>query len=188
MRAYHWLYGLSKYKDPRNATGNEPEHRIRLSPDTDSYNYVSMVEAQFTEGVTGALKAKVLYQQYPKGSFQENILSYYIAIHSSYVAAAIKSKEYFRMKNQAYQPTDFSDGYDKVGNAEAIVQYMHEFQNSGVHDEAPDTFTYNTYIGAYGRVTSKVNKDTPIKAKKVLRYMIHLCNNRNLLIAPDHRS
>ena len=30
------------------------------------------------------------------------------------------------MKNQTYQPTDFSDGYDKAGNAEEIVQYMHE--------------------------------------------------------------
>ena len=177
-----------KYKDPRNSTGDETEHSIRLGPNTDSYKSVSKVEAQFTEGVTGALKFMGLYQQYPEVSLQSNILSYSIAIDAWYVAAGIKSKEYFRMKNQAYQPTDFSDGYDKVGNAEAIVQYMHEFQNSGVHDEAPDTFTYNTYIGAYGRVTSKVNKDTPIKAKKVLRYMIHLCNNRNLLIAPDHRS
>ena len=51
------------------------------------------------------------------------------------------------MKNQIYQPTELYDGYDGVGNAEAIVQYMHELQNTGVHAALPDTVTYNTVIG-----------------------------------------
>ena len=70
----------------------------------------------------------------------------------------MKDKEYFRMKNQTYQPTDFSDGYVKVGNAEEIVQYMHELKNAGVHAAAPDTVTYNTVIGAYAIVSNKANK------------------------------
>ena len=65
---------------------------------------------------------------------------------------------------------------------------MHELQNTGVHDAAPDTVTYNTVIGAYARVTNKVNKDTPLRAEKVLRDMIHFCNNGKPLVAPDHRS
>ena len=115
-------------------------------------------------------------------------MSYYIAIDAWSVAAGIKAKEYFRMQYQTYQPTDFYDGYDEVVNAESIVQYMHELQNTGVHAAAPDTVTYNTVIGAYARFTNKVNKDAPLKAEKVLRDMIHLRNNGNLLIAPDHRS
>ena len=45
------------------------------------------------------------------------------------------------MQNQTYQPTDFSDGYDKVGNVEAILQYMHELKNAGVHSASPYTVT-----------------------------------------------
>ena len=62
------------------------------------------------------------------------------------------------MKNQAYRPADFSDDYDKVGNAEAIFQYMNDLQNPGAHYAAPYTVTYNTVIGAYARVANKVNK------------------------------
>ena len=91
------------------------------------------------------------------------------------------------MKNQTYQPTELYDGYDGVGNAEAILQYMHELQNTGVHAALPDTVSYNTVIGAYTRVTKKVNKDAHIKAKKFLRDMINLRNNGNQLVAPDHR-
>ena len=65
---------------------------------------------------------------------------------------------------------------------------MHELKNEGVHAAAPDKFTYNTVIGEYKRVAKKVNKYDPLKAEKVLRDMIHLRNNGNLLIAPDHRS
>ena len=92
------------------------------------------------------------------------------------------------MKNKTYQPTDFSDSYGKVGNSEAIVQYMDELQNSGVHAAAPDEITYNTVIGEYARVVNKVNKDDTLKAEKVLMDMIILRNTRNPLIAPDHRS
>ena len=92
------------------------------------------------------------------------------------------------MKNKIYQPNDFSDGYDKVGNAEAIVQYMQELQNAGVRAVAPATVTTNTVIWAYVRVANKVNKDAHLKAENVLRDMIHLRNNGNPLIEPDHRS
>ena len=92
------------------------------------------------------------------------------------------------MKNQTYQPTDFYDGYDKVGNAEEILQYMHELQNEEVHAAAPDTVNYNTVIGAYARVFNNVNKYASLKEEIVLRDMIHLPNNRNPLIAPDYRS
>ena len=92
------------------------------------------------------------------------------------------------MKNKTYQPTDFSDSYGKVGNSEAIVQYMDELQNSGVHAAAPDIATYNTVIGEYSIVINKVNKYAPIKSEKMLRNIIHFRNNRNPLIAPDHRS
>ena len=67
------------------------------------------------------------------------------------------------MQNQTYQPTELSDGYDVVCNAEAIVKYMHQLQNAGVHDVAPDTVTYNTVIGQYTRVSNKVNRDAPLK-------------------------
>ena len=92
------------------------------------------------------------------------------------------------MKNQTYQPAKLYDGYDGVGNAEAIVQYMHELQNTGVHYTLPNTVTYNTSIGAYTRVAKKVNKDANLKAKKVLRDMVNLRNNGNPPIAPEHRS
>ena len=92
------------------------------------------------------------------------------------------------MKNQTYQPTEFSDGYDGVGNAEAIVQHMHELQNSGVHAAAPDTVTYNTFIGEFKRVSNKVNKYDPLKAENLLRDMIHLRNIGSPIIAPDQRS
>ena len=62
------------------------------------------------------------------------------------------------MKNQTYQPTNFSDGYYKVGNEEEIIQYMNGLKNKRVHSAAPDTFTYITVIGAYARVANKVNK------------------------------
>ena len=91
------------------------------------------------------------------------------------------------MKNQSYQPTGFSDGYDKVGSAEAIVQYMHELQNEGVHSSARDTVTYNTVIGVYASFSNKVNKYSSLEAEKLLRDMIYFRNNRNPLIAPDHR-
>ena len=84
---------------------------------------------QLTERVTGALKAMKLYQLYCEGHVQENTLEYYIAIYAWSVADGIKAKEYFRIKNKTYKPTNLSDGYDKVGNAEAIVNYMHELQN-----------------------------------------------------------
>ena len=29
----------------------------------------------------------------------------------------MKTKEYFRIQNQIYQPTDLSSGYDELGNA-----------------------------------------------------------------------
>ena len=96
--------------------------------------------------------------------------------------------EYFRIKNQTYQPTDFSGGYEKVSNSEAIVHYMHELQNSGVHATASDTVTYDTCIGAYTISSNMFNTDAPLKAEKVFRGMIHLRNNGNLLVAPDHRS
>ena len=89
------------------------------------------------------------------------------------------------MQYQTYQPTDFSDGYDKVLNTEAIVQYMHELQNTGVHAAAPDTVTYNTVIGAYARVANKVNKDAPLRAEKVLRDMIHFPITGKPLVAQD---
>ena len=65
---------------------------------------------------------------------------------------------------------------------------MHELQNAGVHAAAPDTVTYNTVIGAYARFSNKVNKDAPLKAEKVLRDMIHLRNNGNILILTEHSS
>ena len=145
-------------------------------------------EAQLTERVTGSLKAMEIYQQYYEGHVQANTLSYYIAIYAWSVAAVIKAKEYFRMKNQTYQPTDLSDGYDEVGNSEAIVQYMQELQNSGFHAAAPYTVTYKTVIGACARVSNKVNKAAPLKAENLLRDMINLRNNGNTFIAPDHRS
>ena len=64
---------------------------------------------------------------------------------------------------------------------------MHEFQNAVVHTAAPDTVTYNTFILLYSWVSNKVNKYAPLKAEKVLRGIIHLRNNENPLIAPDHR-
>ena len=168
------------------------EHSIRLGLNTYSYNFflmcVSKGKAQLTERVTGALKAMELYQRYFEGHVQAKTLSYYISIYAWSVAAGIKVKEYFRMQNQTYQPTDFSDGYDKVGNAGAILQYKHELQNSVFRAEAPDTVTYNTVIGGYSRVSKKFNKYAPLKAEKVLRDMIHLRNNGNTLIALGHRS
>ena len=65
---------------------------------------------------------------------------------------------------------------------------MHELQNSGVHTAAPYTVTYNTFIGAYARVSKIVNKDASLKAERVLGDTIHLRNNINPLIAPEHRS
>ena len=65
---------------------------------------------------------------------------------------------------------------------------MHELQNTGIHYTLPNTVTYNASIGAYTRVTKKVNKDAHIKVKKVLGDMINLRNNGNPLIAPKHRS
>ena len=73
---------------------------------------VSTVELQLTERVTGALDAMELYQRYYGSRVQANTLSHSIDIDAWPVAAGIKAKEYFRMKNQTYQPTDFSDGYD----------------------------------------------------------------------------
>ena len=52
----------------------------------------------------------------------------------------------------------------KCGNAETIVHYMHGLQNSIVHAVAPDTVTYDTFIGYYARFSNKVNKDAPLKA------------------------
>ena len=53
VRAERWLNELRKAKAPRNATGNEPGHSIRLGPNTDSYNFflmcVSKGEAQLTK-------------------------------------------------------------------------------------------------------------------------------------------
>ena len=92
------------------------------------------------------------------------------------------------MKNQTWKPTEFSDSYYKVGNSEAIVQYMHELQNSGVRDTAPDIVTYKTVIREYARVVKNVYKEAPLKAKKVVRDMIYLRNNINPIIAPYHRS
>ena len=68
------------------------------------------------------------------------------------------------------------------------MQYMQELKNTGVHDAASYTFTYNTVIRAYARVTNKVNKYAPPKAEKVLKDMINLHNNINPLNVPDHRS
>ena len=92
------------------------------------------------------------------------------------------------MKNQTWKPTEFSDSYYKVGNSEAIVQYMHELQNSGVRDTAPDIVTYKTVIREYARVVKNVYKEAPLKAEKVVRDMIYLRNNINPIIAPYHRS
>ena len=141
---------------------------------------VSKGESELIERVTGALNPMELYQLGSEGRVQSNTLSYSIEIDAWSVASGIKSKEYFRMKYQTYQPTDFSDGYYKVVNEESIVQYMNKLQNSGVHSEALDTVTYNTVIGAYARFAKNVNKDAHIKAEKVLTNMIHLCNNGNL--------
>ena len=65
---------------------------------------------------------------------------------------------------------------------------MHELQNSGVHTAAAYTVTYNTFIGAYARVSKIVNKDASLKAERVLGDTIHLRNNINPLIAPEHSS
>ena len=114
--------------------------------------------------------------------------TYYIAIDACSVAAGIKSKEYFRMQNKKIQPTDFFDGYEKVGNVGANIQYMHRLKNSGVHAAAPDTVTYKKVIGAYIILSGKEDKEAPLKAEKLLRDMIHLRNKGNPLITPDHRS
>ena len=129
-----------------------------------------------------------LYQRCSEGRVEEKTLSYYISIDAWSISSGIKSKECFIMQNQIYQPTEFSDGYGKVGNAESIVQYMHKLQNTGVRAAAPDTVGYNTVIGAYARVSNKVNKDAPLKVEKLLRGMIHLRNNINPLIMPEHIS
>ena len=51
---------MHKSKSPRNATGDEPDHIIRLGPNTDSYNFllmcISIGEVQLIERVTSALK------------------------------------------------------------------------------------------------------------------------------------
>ena len=86
------------------------------------------------------------------------------------------------------QTTDLYDGYDEVGNAEENFQYMHELQNAGFNVAAPDTVTYSKVIGSYTRVSNQVNKGDPIKSEKVLRDIIHLCNNGSTLIATDHMS
>ena len=133
--------------------GDEPEHSKIIGPNTDSYNFFLMCVlkggAKLTERVTGSLKAMELYQQYSKGYVQENNLSYYIEIYDWSVAAGIKAKEYFRMQNQTYQPTDLYYGYYRIGNSEAILQYIHELQNEGVHAAAPATVTYNTDWGVH---------------------------------------
>ena len=126
---------------------HEESENDRVRPNTDSFNFVLRAWSRcrsdpfVAERVTGALKAMELYQRDSEGHVQANTLSYSIAIDAWSIAAGIKAKEYFRMQNQTYQPTDFSDGYDKVGNVEAIVQYMHELKNAGVHSASPYTVT-----------------------------------------------
>ena len=101
MRAEQWLNEFQKDKAPRNATGYEPEHSIRLGPNIDSYNFflmcVSKGEVELIERVTSTLKSMELYQQCFKVHVQANIMSYSIAIDSSYISTGIKAKEYFRI-------------------------------------------------------------------------------------------
>ena len=81
-----------------------------------------------------------LYQKDYEDRFQANTLAYSIEIYAWSIAFGIKAKEYSIIQNQKYQPNDFSGGYEKLGNAELTLHYMHELQNAGVHATAPDTF------------------------------------------------
>ena len=64
VRSEQWLNELRKYKAPRNTTGDEPEHSIRIVPNTYSYNFflmcISKGGSQLIETATGALKAMEL--------------------------------------------------------------------------------------------------------------------------------
>ena len=81
-----------------------------------------------------------------------------------------------------------SDGFDEAQKAEAILEYMHDLFDAGSTEVLPDTFAYNSVIGAWSKISSEYNVDAPRRAEEILREMIELFESGSPQVIPDNYS
>jgi len=85
--------------------------------------------------------------------------------------------------NPSFQSSD--DGHDEVQKAKAILNYMHDLSKAGVIEVKPDTFTYNSVIGAWSKISSEYSEDAPFRAEEVFRDMMELFDQGSPNVTPD---
>jgi len=173
----------------------------RVNPNTDSFNYVLRAwtrcrnEVSIADKVMDLLREMELCQRSSKNPehaiIKPNTLSYSLAMDAWVVVAGIKAKQYLNMKKghvfargksaSESKGHTFSNGYDEISKAEAILEYMEALQEAGA-GVIPDTVSHNIILGGYARISNEVNTDAPFRAERVLRRM------KELQISPDQVS
>ena len=179
-----------------------------IEPTTESFNYVlrsltrcrTIQNIKMTENVMEWLRYMELRQRTSISNHESfrakpNTISYCIALDAFGVMAGIKAKQPRRKIKQKDNPevdlsnSDGLDPYQEIQKAEDVLKYMHDLEDHGSEDVAPNTIAYNTIIGAHARISSEHFPDAPFRAEEVLRRMVKLHQVQgNSNVIPDERS
>ena len=159
----------------------------RISPDTDSFNFVIRAwtrcrrSPDVAERAMGVLRMLEKYQRNINGSVGPDSKSYAMVLDAISVKAKLKAKRCEHKKSARSDPNE--NGLNEIMLLKNTLSFMQKRagQDSNL---APVTHSYNMLISAWANVSS-IHTDAPFEAEKVLQQMISLKDDGEDKAAPD---
>ena len=159
----------------------------RISPDTDSFNFVIRAwtrcrhSPDIAERAMDVLKMLEKYQINVNGSVRSDSKSYAMVLDAISVKAKLKAKRCWKNKSARDNPN--ANGLSEIELLENTLSFMRERARRD-KDLIPKTESYNMLISAWANVSS-IHKHAPDEAEKVLRTMISLKDDEGGAARPD---
>eukprot|EP00978_Attheya_sp_CCMP212_P033058 scaffold131660_cov51-Attheya_sp.AAC.1 len=210
----------TKYADAPNLMPTMMPPQVAVVPTTESFNYVIRAYSrcrnrgcdmgdpkQIAKKIMSLVRAMESNQRQhqieqsnnpfsvPESQIQPNTRTYCMTMDIWGVVAGWEAQKGFknRQRTKHFQNSNnVLDGIQQIAEVEGILKYMHDLEEAGRENAAPNTVAYNLWIGAWTRTAHPYNPEAPMRAERVLRRMMVLRDNQKLfannIIAPDETS
>jgi hypothetical protein len=164
-------------------------------PNTETFNYVirgwtrCKHDEVIAKKVIALLRIMEIYQRNnPTDSrVLPNTKSYSMAMDALISVAKMKARRCLQDGDSFTDDTSLN-GVEELGEARAILTYMHDLHDAGVESVIPHRIPYNILITGWSSLAAFGHRDAPFKAEEIVRQMLSHKDKGFADAAPDRIS